>query len=589
VVPERFLPVLRELAPLVDRFAEADFRLYLVGGTVRDLLLGGEAHGAHDSHDRDLDLTTDARPSDIKRLLEGWADAIWTQGERFGTIGAQRRLADGATRTYEITTFRAEAYTDESRKPHVEFADDIELDLSRRDFTVNAMALELTGGATPTLVDPHGGAVDLMQRVLRTPLGPEISFSDDPLRMLRAARFIARYELEPNEQLVAAVKQMAARLDIVSAERIRDELDKLMVVDHPAEGLWFLVDTGLAAEFLPELSPELAPGPLVRKRRDGTLTEPLAKGLLLQAGQPLPDALALEPRRPNRVVWLAALLPSEGERKIYARLDAKGAVAELSVDGKPTEIAAFDGRHVKLALRDGEAQVASHPLGTDTSGRDLFSRVLYGGQISLMVGLVATLVSLLIGVVYGAVSGFYGGKLDAFLMGVVDILYGIPYMFLVILLLVFFQRSLLMLFVALGAVQWLTMARIVRGQILSLKQKEFVEAARMSGTSDWGILFGHLIPNTLGVVVVYTTLTVPAVILQESFLAFIGLTVQYEGQSLDSWGALVKTGVDALGESGERSWLLLWPSFAMAVTLFSLNFLGDGLRDALDPQQRGRS
>jgi len=344
-----------------------------------------------------------------------------------------------------------------------------------------------------------------------------------------------------------------------------------------------------AAEFLPELSPGAAPGPLVRKRRDGTLTEPLAEDIVLRAGEPLPDRMALEPRRANRVVWLAALLPSEGERSIYASLDAQGAVAELSIDGKATEIAAFDGRHVKLALRDGEEQVASHPLGTDTSGRDLFSRVLYGGQISLMVGLVATLVSLLIGVVYGAISGFYGGKLDAFLMGVVDILYGIPYMFLVILLLVFFQRSLLMLFVALGAVQWLTMARIVRGQILSLKQKEFVEAARMSGTSDWGILFGHLIPNTLGVVIVYTTLTVPAVILQESFLAFIGLTVQYEGQSLDSWGALVKTGVDALGESGERSWLLLWPSFAMAVTLFSLNFLGDGLRDALDPQQRGRS
>jgi oligopeptide transport system permease protein len=143
--------------------------------------------------------------------------------------------------------------------------------------------------------------------------------------------------------------------------------------------------------------------------------------------------------------------------------------------------------------------------------------------------------------------------------------------------------------VALGAVQWLTMARIVRGQILSLKEKEFVEAARMSGTGPAGILFKHLVPNTLGVVVVYTTLTVPAVILQESFLAFIGLAVEYDGKSLDSWGALVKSGMDALGSGGERAWLLVAPSLAMAVTLFSLNFLGDGLRDALDPQQRGRT
>jgi poly(A) polymerase len=251
VVPERFLPVLRELAPLADRFVDAGFRLYLVGGTVRDLLLGEDARGAHE---RDLDLTTDARPDDIKHLLDGWADAIWTQGERFGTIGAQRRLADGATRTYEITTSRAEAYTDESRKPHVEFADEIEVDLSRRDFTVNAMALELGGDPVEAeLVDPHGGAVDLASGILRTPLAPEVSFDDDPLRMLRAARFIARNGLVPTEELVAAVRSLAPRLEIVSAERIRDELDKLIVVDHPAAGLWFLIETGLASEFLPEL------------------------------------------------------------------------------------------------------------------------------------------------------------------------------------------------------------------------------------------------------------------------------------------------------------------------------------------------
>jgi poly(A) polymerase len=249
VVPERLTPVLHELAPLAARFREAGHRLYLVGGTVRDLFV------ASGRDDFDLDLTTDARPPEIKRCLEGWADAIWTQGEKFGTIGAQvRDPTTGFERIYEITTFRAEAYTDESRKPVVVFADEINADLSRRDFTVNAMALELTGGGdAPELVDPFHGAVDLVQRVLRTPLGPEISFSDDPLRMLRAARFIARYQFEPTEEVVAACQEMAPRLEIVSAERIRDELDKLIVVEHPAAGLWFLVDTGLADQFLPEL------------------------------------------------------------------------------------------------------------------------------------------------------------------------------------------------------------------------------------------------------------------------------------------------------------------------------------------------
>jgi poly(A) polymerase len=249
VIPERFAPVLRELDPVAKRFRAAGHRLYLVGGTVRDLLVDSGRT------DYDLDLTTDARPADIKACLEGWADAVWTQGEKFGTIGAHKVDPDtGDARVYEITTFRAEAYTDDSRKPHVVFADEIEADLSRRDFTVNAMALELTaGGDAPELVDPFDGAIDLVQRVLRTPLGPEISFSDDPLRMLRAARFIARYQLRASDELVTAVKEMAPRLEIVSAERIRDELDKLIVVDHPADGLWFLVDTGLADQFLPEL------------------------------------------------------------------------------------------------------------------------------------------------------------------------------------------------------------------------------------------------------------------------------------------------------------------------------------------------
>jgi poly(A) polymerase len=241
VIPDRFRPVLDELSPLTDRFAAGGHRLYLVGGTVRDLLIGDERD------DYDFDATTSAHPPDIKACLDGWADAIWTQGERFGTIGAKKN-----GRTYEITTHRAEAYNDDSRKPHVEFADDIEIDLSRRDFTINAMALELTT-PTPTLVDPFGGAADLVTRTLRTPLSAEVSFSDDPLRMLRAARFIARYQLQPVPELVAAVTSMHGRLSIVSAERIRDELDKLITVEHPSAGLWFVIESGLADDFLPEL------------------------------------------------------------------------------------------------------------------------------------------------------------------------------------------------------------------------------------------------------------------------------------------------------------------------------------------------
>jgi len=232
VIPDRFAPVLEELSEIGGMFRAAGHRLYLVGGTVRDLL-GGRA-----DTNLDFDATTDARPEQIKRLLSGWADALWTQGERFGTIGARK-----GDRVYEITTHRAEAYHADTRKPDVEFSDDIEADLSRRDFTINAMALEVTSDS-PTLVDPFGGAADLLTRTLRTPLDPEISFSDDPLRMMRAARFIARLGMEPVPELVDAVKNMKDRLSIVSSERIRDELDKLIVVDSPTAGLWFLVETG---------------------------------------------------------------------------------------------------------------------------------------------------------------------------------------------------------------------------------------------------------------------------------------------------------------------------------------------------------
>lgn len=252
MIPARFRPALDELAPLSERFRAAGHRLYLVGGTVRELLAGDTAADvAADADVYDFDATTDARPDEIKALLHGWADAIWTPGERFGTIGAKKRGPQG-DRIYEITTHRAEAYNDDSRKPVVEFSSEIEVDLSRRDFTINSMALELTSDS-PTLVDPFNGAADLATRTLRTPLAPEVSFSDDPLRMLRAARFIARLGVVPMAELVHAVREMASRLEIVSAERIRDELDKLITVPNPSAGLWFTIETGLCDQFLPEL------------------------------------------------------------------------------------------------------------------------------------------------------------------------------------------------------------------------------------------------------------------------------------------------------------------------------------------------
>jgi poly(A) polymerase len=317
VVPERLSPVLRELEPLARRFRDAGHRVYLVGGTVRDLFV------AEGRQDFDLDLTTDARPPEIKRCLEGWADAVWTQGERFGTIGAQR--IDGEReRIYEITTFRAEAYTDDSRKPHVVFADEIDADLSRRDFTVNAMALELTDNATPTLIDPFGGAVDLATKTLRTPLGPDVSFSDDPLRMLRAARFIAGYQLEPTAELVAAVRDMAERLEIVSPERIRDELDKLIVVDHPSAGLWFLVETGLADQFLPELPAMRLEHDPIHRHKD-VLTHSIA---VVENVRPLREypAIAAGEHEPFdfRITRLAALFHDIGKPRTRGYLEGKG-------------------------------------------------------------------------------------------------------------------------------------------------------------------------------------------------------------------------------------------------------------------------
>jgi poly(A) polymerase len=243
-IPPRLRPLLDAQSPvqqLAGRLVAAGYECYLVGGSVRDAFLD-----LSPDEKRDVDIATNARPDEVEVLVRGWADHVWLQGQRFGTVGCEK----DDTRL-EITTFRAEVYRPESRKPEVAFADDVETDLSRRDFTINAMALRLP---EPEFVDPFDGAADLAARRLRTPLAPEVSFVDDPLRMLRAARFIAAFGLEPDPDLVAAVHELHSRLEIVSAERVRDELTKLLLVPDPSAGLWFLSRTGLADEFLPELT-----------------------------------------------------------------------------------------------------------------------------------------------------------------------------------------------------------------------------------------------------------------------------------------------------------------------------------------------
>ncbi|MDX2428301.1 MAG: ABC transporter permease subunit [Xanthomonadales bacterium] len=221
---------------------------------------------------------------------------------------------------------------------------------------------------------------------------------------------------------------------------------------------------------------------------------------------------------------------------------------------------------------------SGHWLGTDAVGRDLLVRTLEGGRISLMVGLVATIVSLLIGVSYGATAGYFGGGVDRIMMRIVDIIYALPFIFFIILLMVVFGRHILLIFVAIGAINWLDMARIVRGQTLGLKNTEFVEAAKACGVSDWDIIRRHITPNLLGVVIVYVTLTIPQVILVESFLSFLGLGVQ---EPMSSWGALISDGAQDMESA---PWTLIVPSIFLTITLYCFNFIGDGLRDALDPK-----
>lgn len=292
MIPERVRPLVEETSELAGRFEAAGKHLYLVGGVVRDAIVPQATTAESAAYD--LDLTTNARPEETEALLAGWADAVWLQGKRFGTIAAIRR-----GRTFEITTHRAEVYDPDSRKPEVVYADAVEADLSRRDFTVNAMALRLPD---LVLIDPFCGLDDLAAGRLRTPLSPEASFTDDPLRMLRAARFIARFGFEPEPELTEAIRRLHGRLSIVSAERIRDELDKLMVLPNPSPGLYFTVDTGLAAEFLPELPAMALEQDPIHRHKD-VLAHTIA---------------VVEKTSPDRILRLAALFHDIGKPRTRA-------------------------------------------------------------------------------------------------------------------------------------------------------------------------------------------------------------------------------------------------------------------------------
>ena len=291
----------------------------------------------------------------------------------------------------------------------------------------------------------------------------------------------------------------------------------------------------------------------------------------------LPASVLAQPIEMGSSLWHDAWLRLRKNQLAVFGLIALGIIAIGCFIGPLLSPYGYEEQNLELGA---SAPGAAHWLGTDTLGRDLLVRLLSGGRVSIAVGLSATFVALTIGVVYGAVAGFFGGKRDAFMMRTVDIMYSLPFPIFVILLMVFFGRNIILLFVAIGAVEWLTMARIVRGQTLTLRNKEFIDAARASGGSTTAIIIRHIVPNVLGVVMVYVTLTIPQVILLESFLSFLGLGIQ---EPMTSWGMLINDGAAEL-EVSPRT--LIIPAIFMTTTLFCFNFLGDGLRDALDPKDR---
>lgn len=289
--------------------------------------------------------------------------------------------------------------------------------------------------------------------------------------------------------------------------------------------------------------------------------------------------IALHNGRAGRSLWRDARQRLLRNRAAVVSMVVLAAIAVASVAGPMISPHPVDEIYWNL-IGTPPSLDSGFLFGADANGRDLLVRTLYGGRVSLMVGLVATVVALVIGVGYGAVAGYAGGRTDNLMMRVVDILYAVPFMFFVILLMVFFGRNIILIFIAIGAVEWLDMARIVRGQTLGLREKEFVEAAVASGVRARTIIRRHIVPNTLGPVMVYMTLLVPKVILVESFLSFLGLGVQ---EPMTSWGVLISEGARQMEEA---PWMLAFPAGFLAVTLLCLNFIGDGLRDALDPRDR---
>jgi poly(A) polymerase len=371
--------------PLADRFRDAGYRVYLVGGVVRDLLLGRPLAG-------DVDLTTDAPPLRTEQLLSGWADALWTQGQRFGTIGCRV----GGT-TYEITTHRAEVYVPESRKPAVVFSTDVAEDLARRDFTINAMAREVPSGR---LVDPHGGEADLAAGRLRTPLDPHVTLSEDPLRMVRAARFAASHDLQPEPALLDAMTDMAGRLGIVAVERVRAELDRLLLTPVPSRGLALLGQTGLLAGVLPQhagLSRERWTELLARV--DRTPAELTARLVVLMDAVSDVAAGLRRLRSPNEQI-VAAGAVRRALDVVVAAADRGSAVAPFE-DGVVDDVTArrfavAAGRHVEAA-RDsvtGElGTAAAAALGRaldslDAAGElDALGPQLDGGEVMALLGM----------------------------------------------------------------------------------------------------------------------------------------------------------------------------------------------------------